>query len=193
MSARLIIVGPPGAGKGTQSRTLVEKFGLAYISTGDIFRKNIADGTEMGKLAKHYIDEGNLVPDEVTDAMVRDRLSQDDARIGFLLDGYPRNVHQVAELDRILSDLGTKLDGVIQLDVSDDDVVARLTKRAEIEGRSDDEEGIVRHRLSVYHGQTQPVLALYEERGDLLKINGIGTVEEVLGRIEAALKPRLGE
>lgn len=190
MKARMVIVGPPGAGKGTQATTIAQAMGIPEISTGAIFRANIADGTELGKRAQGYIDAGNLVPDEVTDAMVRARLGQPDAAEGFLLDGYPRNVHQVTQLDQILADLGVQLDAVIELVIPDDAIVARLLRRAEIEGRADDTEPVIRRRIEVYHQQTQPVVDAYADRDIVLKIDGVGEIAEVHDRIVSALKKR---
>ena len=187
MKARLIMVGPPGAGKGTQAKTLTEHMGVPNISTGAIFRANMAQGTELGKLAQSYMDGGNLVPDEITDQMVHARLSEADCAEGFLLDGYPRNLHQVEELDSILADLGVRLDAVIELVIPDDAVVDRLLKRAEIEGRADDTEAVIRHRIEVYHEQTQPLVNVYKERGILLEVDGVGEIPEILCRIETAL------
>ncbi|MDD7465363.1 MAG: adenylate kinase [Actinomycetaceae bacterium] len=190
MKARMVIVGPPGAGKGTQATRIAQAMGIPEISTGAIFRANIADGTELGKRAQGYIDAGNLVPDEVTDAMVRARLGQPDAAEGFLLDGYPRNVHQVTQLDQILADLGVQLDAVIELVIPDDAIVARLLRRAEIEGRADDTEPVIRRRIEVYHQQTQPVVDAYADRDIVLKIDGVGEIAEVHDRIVSALKKR---
>ncbi|WP_353067293.1 adenylate kinase [Arcanobacterium hippocoleae] len=188
MKARLIMVGPPGAGKGTQAKVLAEKLGIPTISTGSIFRSHISQGTELGQLAASYIDGGNLVPDEVTDALVRDRLSQDDVRDGFILDGYPRNVHQVSALDQILSDLEVSLDGVVELDIPDEAIVGRLLKRAQIENRADDTEDVIRHRIEVYHQETAPLIDIYQERGQLLQVDGTGTIDEVLQRLVQSLQ-----
>lgn len=187
MKARLIMVGPPGAGKGTQAKLIAEKLQIPNISTGAIFRENMAKGTKLGKKAQEYITAGNLVPDEVTDAMVRARLAEPDCAEGFLLDGYPRNLHQVAELDQILADLGMKLDVVVELVIPDDAVVSRLLKRAEIEDRADDTEEVIRHRIEVYHEQTQPLIDVYSEQGLLRGIDGVGEIAEVQERIMAAL------
>ena len=192
MKARLIMVGPPGAGKGTQAKTLTEHMEIPNISTGAIFRSNMAQGTELGKLAQSYMEAGNLVPDEVTDAMVRARLAEPDCAEGFLLDGYPRNLHQVEELDSILADMGVKLDVVVELVIPDAAVVGRLLRRAEIEGRADDTEEVIRHRIEVYHEQTQPLVDVYKERGLLLEVDGVGEIPEILARIEAALAEFLG-
>ncbi|XCB30587.1 adenylate kinase [Arcanobacterium hippocoleae] len=183
MKARLIMVGPPGAGKGTQAKVLAEKLGVPTISTGSIFRTHISEGTELGKIAASYIDGGNLVPDEVTDALVKDRLSQADVKAGFILDGYPRNVHQVAALDKILTELGVSLDGVIELAIPDEAIVGRLLHRAEIENRVDDTEEVIRHRIEVYHQETAPLIDIYQERGLLLNVDGTGTIAEVLASL----------
>ncbi|MCI7551204.1 MAG: adenylate kinase [Actinomycetaceae bacterium] len=191
MEARLILVGPPGAGKGTQAVTITEKLGIAHIATGDMFRDSIAQGTELGKLAQSYIDNGNLVPDEVTDRMVRERLSQDDARDGFLLDGYPRTPDQVYALDATLADLGMTLDVVIEITVPSDVIVDRLVQRAAIEGRADDTEEVIRHRIDVYHSDTEPLVRIYQERGQLIQVDGVGGVDEVHERIVDAARRHL--
>ena len=184
---RLLIIGPPGAGKGTQATRIAEELGIPAISTGDIFRKNISEQTELGREAKSYIDAGNLVPDEVTNRMVRDRLRQDDARDGFLLDGYPRNTAQVAELDAILGELGQSLDRVLLLTADDDELVQRLLGRAAEQGRSDDTEEVIRHRLEVYRAETAPIIGVYEQRDLVARVDGLGTVQEVAERLLAAL------
>src|SRR5690625_1516890 len=147
MSARLILLGPPGAGKGTQAEKIAERLAIPAISTGDIFRANVAERTELGETAQRYMDAGEYVPDEVTNAMVADRLAQDDARTGFLLDGYPRTEPQVMELDRMLADAGVSLDAVVELTADNDEVVARLLGRAQEQGRADDTESVIRRRL----------------------------------------------
>ncbi len=188
MSARLVLLGPPGAGKGTQAVRLAERFGVPAISTGDIFRANIKGGTELGKLAQSYTDKGELVPDSVTNDMVRDRLARADVVEGFLLDGYPRNVAQVAELKVILGELGVTLDGAVEITADAEAVVARLLKRAEIEGRVDDNEDVIRHRLEVYAEQTAPVSAEYEADGDLVRVDGLGDIDDVTARLVAAIE-----
>jgi len=180
-------MGPPGAGKGTQAVALAERIKGAHISTGDIFRANVAQETELGKTAKRYMDAGEYVPDEVTNAMVADRLSQDDARDAFLLDGYPRTLDQVAKLDEILEKLGTRLDGVVALTVVEEELVKRLLERAKVSGRSDDTEDVIRHRQEVYRAETEPLLAVYRDRGLLVEVDGMGTPDEVGQRIAAAL------
>ena len=192
MSARLVLLGPPGAGKGTQAVRLAERLGVPAISTGDIFRANIKGGTELGRTAQEYTARGELVPDEVTNAMVRDRLAQDDAASGFLLDGYPRNVAQVGELDAILADAGLVLDAAVELTADAEVVVQRLLKRAEIEGREDDTEDVIRRRLDVYAEQTAPIADVYARRDLLVAVDGIGEVDEVTERLAAALELRLG-
>lgn len=184
---RLVIMGPPGAGKGTQATALAARINGAHISTGDIFRANVAQQTELGVLAKRYMDAGEYVPDEVTNAMVKDRLSQPDARESFLLDGYPRTLDQVHTLDGILAELGTRLDGVIALTVDSEELISRLLKRAQDSGRSDDTEDVIRHRQEVYVAETAPLLDVYRERGILAEVDGMGSVEDVEARIAAVL------
>ncbi|MBA4607985.1 adenylate kinase [Aeromicrobium sp. Marseille-Q0843] len=183
-------MGPPGAGKGTQAVALAERIHGAHVSTGDIFRENVAKETELGQAAKRYMDAGEYVPDEVTNAMVADRLAQDDAREAFLLDGYPRTLDQVAKLDQILADLGSGLDGVIALTVVEDELIGRLLERAKVSGRSDDTEEVIRHRQEVYRNETAPLLAVYRDRGLLIEVDGMGTPEEVGARIAEALSTR---
>jgi adenylate kinase len=186
--SRLVLLGPPGAGKGTQAQRLARHLGVPAISTGDIFRRNVSEGTPLGVDAKRYMDAGEYVPDSVTNAMVADRLAQPDAEKGFLLDGYPRTAAQVAELDRMVTDAGTALDAVVELTADTEEVVTRLRKRAQIEGRSDDTEDVIRRRLEVYAEQTAPLTALYADRGLLLHVDGMGEVEEVTARLVAALE-----
>ena len=189
MSSRLVLLGPPGAGKGTQAARLAEKLGVPAISTGDIFRSNIKNGTELGRRVQDITASGALVPDELTNELVRDRLAQADAVDGFLLDGYPRNVAQVAALDEILAAAGTELDLAVELTVDPQVVVDRLTKRAQIEGRADDTEDVVRHRLDVYAEQTAPISRVYAARGLLVQVDGLGEVDEVTARLLAVLSP----
>lgn len=188
--ARLLLIGPPGAGKGTQAVRLAEAYGVPAISTGDIFRSNVKNETELGKQAKAYMDAGDNVPDSLTNALIRDRLAESDAEHGFLLDGYPRTEDQVRELDAFLLGHGQALDVVVELVADPDVVVERLRKRAVEQGRSDDDEAVVRHRLEVYREQTEPLIDLYENRGVLVKIDAIGSVDEVTERITAALAER---
>jgi adenylate kinase len=184
---RLIILGPPGAGKGTQAARLAERHGIPAISTGDIFRSNIKDGTELGRQVQALLASGAYVPDEITNAIVRDRLQQPDAARGFLLDGYPRTKAQVAELDSMLEAQGHRIDAVLELTADVDEVVQRLMKRAETEGRVDDTEDVIRHRQEVYVTETAPLADLYREHGVLRQVNGMGDVDEVAARLEAAL------
>jgi len=189
---RLILLGPPGAGKGTQAKRLAAHFGVPQISTGDIFRSHIAGSTELGRLAQSYLDAGKLVPDEVTNDMVRDRLGSADCADGFVLDGYPRTVAQVEALDATLLDLGCSLDAVVELTVDVPEVVARLLRRAEIEGRSDDTEDVIRHRQDVYAEQTAPLVDVYGGRGLLVPVDGMGDVDDVTERVTSALQPSVG-
>lgn len=190
MSARLIIVGPPGAGKGTQAGRIAEGFGVPAISTGDIFRKNVSEGTPLGVQAKAIMDAGNYVPDELTNELVKSRLAEPDAEQGFLLDGYPRTVGQVEYLDALLAEQGTGIDAVVQLVADQDALVARLLKRAEEQGRSDDNEETIRRRQEVYTEQTAPIVAAYAERGLVVDVDGLGGIDEVGDRIQAALSAR---
>ena len=184
---RLLLMGPPGAGKGTQAVGLAERIGGAHISTGDIFRENVANETALGKSAKEYMDAGKYVPDEITNAMVRDRLRQPDAE-SFVLDGYPRTAAQVDELDAILAELGAKLDAVVLLKVNDrEELVQRLVKRAETSGRTDDTEEVIRHRQDVYDEETAALVPIYRERGLLREVDGIGEIDEIARRIDAAV------
>lgn len=189
---RMIILGPPGAGKGTQAARIAERYGVPAISTGDIFRANIKAETELGKQVKEITASGALVPDELTNRIVEDRLAQTDAQEGFLLDGYPRNLGQVEALDTMLRATGQSLDVVIELVVDTEEVVQRLLKRAEIEGREDDTEEVVRHRMDVYTEQTAPLSEAYDKRGLLERVDGLGEVDEVTARIAEVLDPIAG-
>lgn len=184
---RLVIVGPPGAGKGTQAKRLADRLGIPAISTGDIFRANIAGDTPLGRIVRSYTDSGKLVPDEVTNDMVADRLAQEDCANGFLLDGYPRNVAQVGSLDEMLSGTGAVLDAVLELTVDADEVIGRLLRRAEIENRADDTEEVIRHRQEVYVEQTAPLTQVYADRGLLVQVDGLGEIDEVTERLVSAL------
>jgi adenylate kinase len=184
---RLIIFGAPGAGKGTQATRIAESLGIPAISTGDIFRYNIKNETALGLQVKEILASGAYVPDEVTNAIVRDRLDQTDAAAGFLLDGYPRTEAQVAALDEMLAAAGRSLDAVLELTVDTDEVVQRLLKRAEIDGRADDTEDIIRHRLKIYEEETAPLAALYRERGLLHQVDGMGEMDAVSERLQKTL------
>ena len=213
---RLVLVGPPGAGKGTQAQFISAHLGVPKISTGDIFRANVSQGTELGMQAKKFMDAGDLVPDEITIGMVRDRLSEDDARQGFLLDGFPRNVPQARTLDEILVEARNPLNVVLELVVDDDEVVRRLSGRrtcrncghiwhldfdppssegvcdicgGELFQRDDDMPETVRHRLEVYYEQTSPLVGYYAEAGILVGIDAMGPVDDVTDRAIAALRP----
>ena len=212
---RLILVGPPGAGKGTQAVYLAAHFGIPHISTGDIFRSNIKGETELGKLAKSYMDAGNLVPDSVTNEMLKDRIGQRDAAGGFLLDGYPRNVGQAEFLADVLVKSGIALDAVLELSIPNEEIIKRLSGRrtcrncgatshvsfdkpkvdgvcdncgGELYQREDDKEEVVAHRLSVYAEQTEPIIAFYRDLGLLRVISAVGAVSEISTNAIAALK-----
>jgi adenylate kinase len=213
---RIVLVGPPGAGKGTQAAFLAKNLSIPHISTGDLFRANISQQTELGKLAKSYMDAGNLVPDEVTIAMAKDRMERPDAEHGFLLDGFPRNVSQAEALDEMLQSEGMKLDAVLDLEVPEEEVVKRIAGRricrndsahvfhvsykpaaqegvcdvcgGELYQRDDDSEETVRKRLEVYHTQTEPIIDYYKAQGLVVTISALGKVEEVTVRAMEALK-----
>ena len=187
MSARLVIMGPQGSGKGTQAARLAAHLGVPAISTGDIFRANISGGTPLGRLAQEYTARGELVPDSVTNDMVRDRLAEPDAADGFILDGFPRNAAQVGALDEILDGLGSRLDAVVQLTAERGELMTRMRKRAELEGREDDTEEVIARRLDIYDAQTAPLADSYEQRGLLVSVDGIGDVDEVAERLLGAL------
>lgn len=184
---RLLLIGPPGAGKGTQASKLSEVFGIPAISTGDIFRENVKNKTPLGLEAKSYMDSGAYVPDELTNKLVRNRLLNPDCTEGFLLDGYPRTADQVNELDDILRENSGSLDAVIQLTAETDEVVRRLAKRAIDQGRSDDTEDVIRNRMAVYEEQTAPLITMYAARGFLIRVDGLGEIEDVTSRIVEAL------
>jgi adenylate kinase len=184
---RIVLMGPPGAGKGTQAVKVADQLKVPHISTGEIFRANLADGTPMGLEAKRYMEAGEYVPDEITNSMVAARLAESDASNGFVLDGYPRTLAQVDELDGILAGLGTELDKVVEITADTDEVVARLLNRAQEQGRADDTEEVIRRRMDVYAEQTEPLVRVYAERGLLLKVDGMGSMDEVTARLLAAL------
>jgi adenylate kinase len=187
LSGRFLIVGPQGSGKGTQGIRIAQSFAVPAISTGDVFRSNISGRTELGLKVKATIDAGDLVSDELTNELVRDRLEQADAASGFLLDGFPRNLGQVADLGEFLEGRGEQLDAVVQLDVPLDESMARLLARAEKEGRSDDTEDAIAKRLAIYEEQTAPILDVYRERGLVVPVDGVGGLDEVTDRIFAGL------
>ncbi len=187
---RLLLVGPPGAGKGTQAVLLSETFGIPAISTGDIFRANVRDETPLGVEAKGFMDRGEYVPDSLTNALVADRLSHDDCTPGFLLDGYPRTLDQVRALDEVLASQGHALDVVVELVADPEIVIERIRRRAEEQGRADDTDDVVRNRLEVYARETAPLIEVYGGRDILVSVDGIGSVDEVTGRILDALAAR---
>jgi adenylate kinase len=178
---RIVLVGPPGAGKGTQAARLSERLGAPHISTGDLFRDNMKNETDLGKEAQRYVDAGDLVPDEVTVKMVKDRLAQSDAQEGFLLDGFPRNAAQAQELESVLGELGQRLDAVLVFEVDDEELVQRLTTR----GRSDDTEETIRHRQEVYRSETEPLIEHYSDIA--VRVDAVGSVDEITDRAMDAL------
>ncbi|MFF1385986.1 adenylate kinase [Arthrobacter sp. NPDC058288] len=184
---RMLIMGPPGCGKGTQAERLSQRLGINGVSTGEVFRDHVKDLTPLGRDVKAHLDAGNLVPDDLTNRMVRDRLAQADVRDGFLLDGYPRNTSQLAELDIMLAAEGHALDVALQLTVDNAELARRLLHRATVTGRTDDTEEVIRHRLKLYYRETEPVAAAYSERGILLSVEGTGPEDKVFDRLLAAL------
>ena len=188
MSARrLLLLGPPGAGKGTQALRLVQRLGIPQISTGDMLRAAVATGSEVGRKAKSYMEAGKLVPDEVVIGVAEQRLARPDAKQGFILDGFPRTVAQAEALDRMLPKLGVALERCVALAVDEEQLVKRLLRRAEIEGRSDDNESAIRERMHEYEQKTKPLIEYYRGRGVLREVDGVGTLDEVARRIEQAL------
>lgn len=181
------MMGPPGAGKGTQAKFVAEHFSIPAISTGDIFRANVTEGTPLGIEAKRYMDAGDYVPDEVTNLMVRNRIDESDAVPGFLLDGYPRTLAQVEELDGMIKFTGHSLDAVVVLTVDADEIVQRLLQRAKVEGRADDTEDVIRRRQELYTEQTEPLIEVYRARHILIEVDGMGEVSDVTQRIFEAL------
>jgi adenylate kinase len=184
----MLIMGPPGCGKGTQAERLSWRLGITVVSTGEVFRDHVKNLTPLGQEVIVHLDAGDLVPDTLTNRVVRDRLDQDDVRSGFLLDGYPRNTAQLAELDVILAADGHELDAAIELTVDDAELIRRILHRAGMTGRSDDTEDVIRHRLELYHHETEPLASAYSERGILLSVEGTGSEDEIFGRLLAALR-----
>ncbi len=184
---RIVLLGPPGSGKGTQAALLKERLGVPHISTGDLLRSAVAEGTELGKKAKAAMDAGELVSDELMLGLIEEKLGQPEVEPGFILDGYPRNQAQAEALDQLLERLGQPLDRALELVVDEEQIVQRLAKRAEEEGRSDDTEDVVRNRLAIYREQTAPISEHYEKKGLLVQVDGIGEIETVNQRLAAAL------
>jgi adenylate kinase len=183
----MILMGPPGAGRGTQAKFVADHFGVPAISTGDIFRANVSQGTPLGVEAKKYMDAGEYVPDAVTNSMVRNRIAEPDADPGFLLDGYPRTLAQVQELDDMIAATGHQLDAVVVITADQDELVARLLQRATVEGRADDTEDVIRRRQEIYLAETEPLISVYRERSLVHEIDGMGDIEQVTKRIFEAL------
>jgi adenylate kinase len=190
LGTRLLLIGPPGAGKGTQAVVLASTYKVPAISTGDIFRSNVANETELGLQVKAIMAAGEYVPDSLTNAVVANRLAEADAQVGFLLDGYPRTTDQVNELDHMLESQSTALDVVVVIKADTDEVVSRLLKRAVVDGRTDDTEDVIRHRLALYEEQTAPLVALYEKKNLVVMVDGLGAVVDVTARIISALSAR---
>ncbi len=184
---RVLLLGPPGAGKGTQARALAAELGVPQIATGDMLREAVAAGSEVGLRARAFMERGELVPDEVVIGVARERLAADDAREGFILDGFPRTTAQARALDGILDELGVGLERVVALEVDEEELVGRLLRRAQIEGRSDDNERTIRNRMRVYREETQPLIDYYRERSILRSVQGSGAIEEVGRRLREAL------
>ena len=184
---RIVLLGPPGAGKGTQAARVACRFGAPHIATGDIFRANVAEGTELGRAAQEYMDRGDLVPDEVVIAMVMERLADRDCHAGFVLDGFPRTVEQAEALDRSLAEQGTPLEAALSFDVTEDELLRRLAGRAAAQHRADDVEQTIRHRLEVFSVKTRPLIDYYRHRRLLTMVDGVGRVEDVTGRILTGL------
>jgi adenylate kinase len=184
---RMLIMGPPGSGKGTQAARIADKLGIVAISTGDIFRYNVKEMTDLGKEAKKFIDNGDFVPDDVTNRMVADRLTHSDAERGFLLDGYPRTAGQVQALDTMLRESGQELAVVVELTVPDEELVTRLLHRAETEGRADDTAEVIQHRLDLYHEETAAVIESYADRGIVTSVDGTGQIDDVTERLLQAV------
>jgi adenylate kinase len=176
---RILLIGPPGSGKGTQAHRLSGQLHIPEISTGDMFRSHLANGSPLGREIKEFLDAGNLVPDHLTTAMLRERLQERDARDGFLLDGYPRTVSQMDDLDGILDAAGTRLDAVVEITAHDDEIVRRLLLRSDAEGRSDDTEDVIRHRLELYRQETEPVIERYGRRALLVSVDGTANMDAV--------------
>lgn len=189
--ARLIIMGPPGSGKGTQAEHIARHFAVPAISTGDLFRTHVREGTDLGAEAGRYMDRGEFVPDHVTTAMLRERLEKDDAGAGFLLDGYPRTVAQVGALDDLLATRNQSLEIVLALAVSDDELIGRMLQRAREQGRSDDTEAVIQRRLELYREETQAVIAAYSQRGILISVDGSGDRDSITATAIAAVESGL--
>lgn len=179
----LIFLGPPGAGKGTQAKIIAKNYNIPQISTGEILRNAIQNGTELGKKAKEYIDSGKLVPDELVIEIIKERIQESDCVNGFLLDGFPRTLKQAEELDKLLKILNKKIDYVINIDVPEAELINRLLNRAKIEGRSDDTEPVIKNRMKTYYEQTYPLIDYYTKKGILSNISGVGSIEEITNKI----------
>lgn len=180
----IILFGPPGAGKGTQSEKLIKKYNLTHIATGDLFRKHLGEGTKLGKLAQKYMDEGNLVPDEVVIGMVDDKVKENTGASGFIFDGFPRTVPQAEALDKLMADKGTPISGMLALDVPEDELRKRILERGKTSGRADDQNiEKINNRIKVYLDETIPVAKHYEAKGKFAKIHGVGSIDDIFGNL----------
>jgi len=185
---RLILFGPPGAGKGTQAKNIAGKYETVHISTGDMLRDAVKNGTELGELAKSYMEKGELVPDSVVIGIIKDRIKESDAQKGFMLDGFPRTVGQAEALTQMLESEGVSIDAVVSIEVADSEIIDRILERQKIEGREDDSEEVVKNRLRVYRSQTEPLKSYYGAQGVLREVDGMGSIDEVFGRIDKVLQ-----
>lgn len=184
---RLLLLGAPGSGKGTQGVRIAQRYGIPHVSTGELLRANVADGTELGRIAWPYMERGDLVPDDLIIAMVRDHRSRLDPEVGYVMDGYPRTLQQAEEAYEVAQQSGTTLHAVVALDITHDELMARLAQRAQAEGRADDTDETIRHRIDVYEEVTLPLLDFYESRGILHRVDAVGSIDEVSERIYATL------
>lgn len=180
----IILFGPPGAGKGTQSQKLIEKYNLVHLATGDLFRKHLSEGTDLGLLAKKYMNEGHLVPDEVVIGMVKEKVTENSSAAGFIFDGFPRTVPQAEALDKLMTENGTPISGMIALNVPEEELKKRLLERGKVSGRADDiNEEKINTRIRVYSDETLPVAEYYSQKGEFKKINGVGEIGEIFNNI----------
>jgi len=186
----VVLFGPPGAGKGTQALKIVDSYSLVHISTGDILREAVASGSRLGALAKQYMEKGELVPDDVMVGIIREKVMESNSSKGFILDGFPRTIPQAEALEKVLEKEGLKIDAVLSLEVSDEEILARIRKRQEIEGRKDDSVEVAQNRLKVYRTQTEPLKDYYCSKGMLVEVDAVGSIDEVFHRVDSAMNYR---